>query len=73
MCEQLGLEEFCAEDIMTQLGVDCRGLISFEEFALCRQRLMADIEQEKQGCDTHNPPGKCLSFAQTVHVLSWIS
>ena len=47
MCEQLGLEECCAEDIMAQLGVDCNGLICYEEFALCRQRLMADIEQEK--------------------------
>ena len=57
MCEQLGLEE-CVEDIMTQIGVDCDGLISFEEFALCRQRLMNEIEQEKMRTNLPMPDSR---------------
>ena len=41
MCRQLNMEE-AAQELMTQLGTDENGRISFEEFARCRSRVMGE-------------------------------
>lgn len=35
------------EDILQHISLDHRGLVSFDEFAQCRLRLINEIEQEK--------------------------
>ncbi|KAJ8287214.1 hypothetical protein GJAV_G00048970 [Gymnothorax javanicus] len=46
VCRQLNMEESVAE-IMDQLGADERGMISFEDFARCRIRLLSEIRKEE--------------------------
>ncbi|KAM4615331.1 colorectal mutant cancer protein isoform 2-T2 [Polymixia lowei] len=46
VCRQLNMEESVA-DIMSQLGVNERGKISFEDFSRCRMQLLQEIRKEE--------------------------
>ncbi|XP_057644563.1 colorectal mutant cancer protein isoform X1 [Chionomys nivalis] len=68
VCRQLNMEESVAE-IMTQLGTDENGKVSFQDFTRCHQQLVREIRKEEM--DLSLKSGKSSQKKLRDGITSW--
>lgn len=68
VCQQLNMEESVAE-IMTQLGTDENGKVSFQDFTRCHRQLVGEIRKEEM--DLSLKSGKSSQKKLRDRIASW--
>lgn len=68
VCRQLNMEESVAE-IMTQLGTDENGKVSFQDFTRCHRQLVQEIRKEE--IDLSLKSGKSSQKKLRDRITSW--